>query len=64
MREIYIKDKVAYLNEGCETINRIRRQCQSARIANILHDRMCEEHRRAERDFASFAYKFVSSELV
>ena len=64
MREIYIKDKVAYLNEGCEAIARIRRQCQAARIANQLHSWMEREHQRIERDFARYAHMVVNQELV
>lgn len=64
MREVYIKDKVTYLTESYEAIHRMRRSAQVHRIVNTLHQRMCDEHRRMEEDFAGFAYRLVGEELI
>lgn len=64
MKEVYIKDKVAYLTESSEAIIRLHKQARAARIANVLYDRFCEDHRRMEIEFISFAHKFIRSEML
>ena len=64
MREVYIKDKVTYLTESYEAIHRMRKVSQVNRIVNTLHQRLCDEHRRMEEDFAGFAYRLVGEELI
>lgn len=64
MKEVYIKDKVTYLTESYEAIHRMRKVSQVNRIVNTLHQRLCDEHRRMEEDFAGFAYRLVGEELI